>query len=88
MATGISRENEQFIRDAVARGKYESRTNVLDQAVALLRRHEELLAHVEIGTRQLREGQFTEYDDRTLLKFRDEIKTQGRQRKSAKGKRR
>jgi hypothetical protein len=87
MASGISRENEQFIQQAVASGKFEDRTRVLDAAVALFRRREELLTHAETGTRQLREGQFTEYDDRSLIKLRDQIKTEGRKRKSAKAKR-
>jgi Arc/MetJ-type ribon-helix-helix transcriptional regulator len=87
MASGISKENEQFVREAVASGAFHNRTAVIDAAVALFRRQKELLAHAEIGTRQLRDGRFTEYDDRGLIELRDQIKEEGRQRRArSKGK--
>ena len=85
--SSISRENERFIRQAISRGQFEDRAEALDAAVALLRRRQELIAHVEKGTQQLRRGQFTEYDDKSLAEFREQIKADGRRRKGSKKKR-
>ncbi len=53
-----------------------------DQAVELLRRRQELLDHIDEGTRQLRRGEGIEsHDDEELRAFFDCIQTEGMQRR-------
>jgi len=83
MSSTLSPENEQFIEQAVACGIFLDRGQALDVAVDLLRRRQELLDHIDEGTRQLRSGQYTEYDEAGLRQFFDEIIAEGMQRYEA-----
>jgi len=69
MSSDISPDNEQFIQLVVASGEFPTRGEALDKAVGLLRMRQELLAHIDEGTRQLRAGEYTEYgpDDQDKL---------------------
>lgn len=80
MSSGLSPENEQFLDRAVACGIFPGRTQAIDQAVDMLRKRQELLDHIDEGTRQLRSGQYTDYDDEGLRQFFEEVKTEGRRR--------
>jgi len=64
---------EAFVNLRVASGAYGSPQEVLSTAFGLLRRREELLAHIDEGTRQLRDGEFTEYGAADLEKFRADV---------------
>ncbi|NQU26177.1 MAG: hypothetical protein HQ567_33235 [Candidatus Nealsonbacteria bacterium] len=86
MSSGLSPDNEQFIQQAVELGTFHSREEALDQAVELLRKRAALLRHIDEGTRQLREGEYTDYDDEGLKEFFEEVKVQGRQRYEARKK--
>ena len=86
MSSGLSPDNEQFIQEAVELGTFHSREEALDQAVELLRKRAALLRHIDEGTRQLREGEYTDYDDDGLREFFEEVKVQGRQRYEARKK--
>jgi len=83
MSSNLSPENEQFIQHAVECGVFEDRAQALDRAVELLRRRQELLEHIDEGTRQLRAGQYTEYDEEGLRESFEEIKAEGRRRYKA-----
>jgi len=83
MATDLSQENEQFIDDQIANGSYGHRVEVLNDAVALLRQHQGVLAKIDEGTRQLRGGEYTEYDDDTLRARFLELKDRARKRVEA-----
>ena len=83
MSSDLSPENEQFIQHAVECGTFEDRAQALDQAVELLRRRQELLKHIDEGTRQLRSGQYTEYDQEGLREFFEDVKAEGRKRYEA-----
>ncbi len=83
MSTDLSPENEQFIQHAIQCGTFQDRVEALDRAVELLRKRQALLEHIDEGTRQLRSGEYTEYDDEGLKKFFDEIKAEGRKRYEA-----
>ncbi len=56
MATNLSPENEQFIQNAIAAGMYHNREEVLDRAVDLLKRREQLIRDVNLGIEQLENG--------------------------------
>lgn len=84
MSIGISPENEQFLQEAIELGSYASRDQALDEAVTLLKQRDELLRHIDEGTRQLRQGEGIELkDDEELRQFFEEIKAEGRRRYEA-----
>lgn len=49
MANEISPENEQFIQHELASGMYQNRTELLDEALRLLKRRRELQRDVQAG---------------------------------------
>ncbi len=83
MSSNISPENELFIQHAVETGLFHDRGSALDAAIDLLKRRLELLEHIDEGTRQLRSGQYTEYDEEGLDEFFDTVQRLGRQRYEA-----
>ena len=80
MSNEISQENEHFIQQVIEKGAYRDRTEVLDEAVELLKERRELLEHLDIGTQQLRNGEQTDFNDETLRELFDDIQTRGRER--------
>jgi len=84
MSSSLSPENEQFIRRAIDCGVFADRGQALDQAVELLRKRQELLWHIDEGTRQLRAGEGIELEgDDALWSFFNEIRTEGMRRREA-----
>jgi len=81
MSSGLSPENEQFIQHAVECGTFQSREQALDEAVELLKRRQQLLDHIDEGTRQLRNGEGIELrGEEELRAFFDEIRAEGMNR--------
>jgi putative addiction module CopG family antidote len=78
MSTLLSPANEQFICEAVATGRYRSRTEVLDRAVELLQRREALVGMVNEGVEQLNQGEFTEYDEQALDRFLEDNQSEAK----------
>jgi hypothetical protein len=84
MNTDLSSRNEQFIQYAVARGIFQDRNQALDEAVELLRRRQELLDHIDEGTRQLRSGEGIElFGEEALRAYFDRIHADGMKRREA-----
>lgn len=83
MNTDLSPENEQFIQHVVECGTFHSRGEALDEAVALLKRRQWLLEHIDEGTRQLEAGEYTDYDEEGLRRFFDEVQAEGLKRYEA-----
>ena len=88
MSTDLSPENEQFLQQVVAAGVFPDRGQALDEAVGLLRRRQELLAHIEESTQQLRSGDFLEFDQEGMRRFFNEVQTEGLARYEASRKQR
>jgi Arc/MetJ-type ribon-helix-helix transcriptional regulator len=80
MSAGLSPENESFIEQVVAAGVFPDRVHALDEAVALLKRRQEILAKIDRGTEQLANGDYVEFDDNGLRKFFDDLQARGRAR--------
>jgi Arc/MetJ-type ribon-helix-helix transcriptional regulator len=81
MSTDLSPQNEQFIEQVLTRGVFHNRTEALDEAVELLRRRQELLDHIDEGTRQLRNGEgITLRGEDELGAFFDGIQADGLRR--------
>ena len=69
MSSSLSSDSEAFIADAIARGAYRTREEVLEAGVDLLRHPDPLLKRIEEGRRQLDEGEYVEFDDEGLKQF-------------------
>jgi Arc/MetJ-type ribon-helix-helix transcriptional regulator len=78
MSNNLSSDNEAFINDAIARGAYRDRADVIDAGVDMLRRHEQLLARIDEGRRQLDEGEYVDFDDEGLKDLPEELKVRAR----------
>jgi antitoxin ParD1/3/4 len=57
MSTSLSPENEQYIQTAIAAGLYHDRAEILDRAVDLLKKREQLIRDVNLGIEQLEKGE-------------------------------
>lgn len=81
MSTDLSPRNEQFIQHVISRGVFHDREEALDEAVELLRRRQELLDHIDEGTRQLRGGEGIQlHGEEELQAFFDRIQAEGTER--------
>lgn len=78
MSSDISTDSEAYIADAIARGVYRNRADVIDAGLAMLRRHESLLAWIDEGRRQLDEGEYVELDDDGLKELMERLKERAR----------
>ncbi len=74
MSMTLPPDFEAYVNLRVASGAFRSPQEALDTAFDLLKRREELLAHIDEGTRQLRAGQYKEYGLADLEKFRADVK--------------
>jgi Arc/MetJ-type ribon-helix-helix transcriptional regulator len=83
MLTDLSGDNEAYIVDAIARGAFRSRTEVIDAGIDMLRKHEQLIAYLKEGRRQLDEGEYVEFDQEGLKQFFEQLKATAR--RAAKG---
>jgi Arc/MetJ-type ribon-helix-helix transcriptional regulator len=61
MSIVLPPEWEAFVNIRVASGAYASEQDVLRTTFDLLQRRDDLLTHIDEGTRQLRAGQYREY---------------------------
>jgi len=73
MAASISPDNERFLEQAVADGRFADRGEAIDEALRLLRRRDDLIRAVNAGVDQLDAGQYTEYDEAELDQFLADI---------------
>jgi Arc/MetJ-type ribon-helix-helix transcriptional regulator len=78
MSSDLSIDSEAFIADAIARGSYRDRADVIDAGLAMLKRHENLLAWIDEGRRQLDEGEYVELDDDGLKELAERLKERAR----------
>lgn len=80
---------KQFVLDQLAAGKYQSESDVVCDAIRLMRdrelRLETLRRDIDEGVNQLDSGDFTEIDSTAALEaFFGDIESRGQQRLSAK----
>lgn len=57
MSSDISPANEQFIQDALADGAYETRGQLIDEALELLKRRADVRQKIQAGIDQLDRGE-------------------------------
>ena len=82
MNISLSPELEKFVHDRVKSGKYNDASEVIAEALEVVRDEEgwdleELRREISIGAEQLRRGEYAEYDA-------EAIKAEGRARLAAK----
>ena len=84
----INDQHQDHIKRKIESGMYRTPDDVLATALTLLDEHDEGLVReledvsrsVQIGTDQLRKGQYTVYTDETLHELFDGVKQRGRER--------
>ena len=57
MSTEISADNQRYLEQAVARGIYRDRAAAIDEALALLKRRDQLRSDVRAGIEQADRGE-------------------------------
>ena len=79
---GLPVDLEDFIRQELARGKYQSEADLVAEAVRLLRererRLEELRKEIQPALEALDRGEYTEYDETSLRDMFEDVKARGR----------
>jgi putative addiction module CopG family antidote len=73
MSIVLPPEFEAFVNVRVASGAYSSEQEVLRTAFNLLQRRDDLLAHIDEGTQQLRAGQYQEYGENDRERFLSDV---------------
>jgi antitoxin ParD1/3/4 len=85
---GLPADLEQFVQQELARGKYQSRDEIIVEALTLFqeyeRRRQQLQADIQLGLDQLDRGEYTEYDEQGLDELFERIKTEGRKKLASK----
>jgi Arc/MetJ-type ribon-helix-helix transcriptional regulator len=84
MSSSLSNDSEAFIADAIARGAYRTREEVLEAGVERLRRPDPLIERLKEGRRQLDEGEFVDFDEAGLRQFFEQLKERARSAAEAK----
>jgi putative addiction module CopG family antidote len=73
MNAQLTSENEQFIQEQIAAGRYVSPDEVVNAGLEMLRKRQALLSFIDEGRRQLDEGEYTEYDEDGLRRRFEEL---------------
>jgi len=74
MSSELSPELNGLIAQELALGHYRTQQELLTEAVQLLSQRNALREQIAAGTRQLEDGQFTDYDSQSLRQRLDDLK--------------
>ena len=88
MNVSLTPRLEDFVKQKVASGLYNSASEVIREALRRLDEHdrvreiriEELRKQVAVGIAQLDRGEYTEYDEDSLKQMFEDVKIRGRER--------
>ncbi len=91
MNVSLTPDLAQRIQKKIEDGNYHSATEVIRAALFLLEEREErdrlkletLRTEIAIGSEQLKNGNYSEYDERSISTLIDEIQTEGRKKISS-----
>jgi predicted transcriptional regulator len=74
VSTNLPPELNRLIAQELALRHYRTEEELLTEAVGLLTQRNALREQIEAGTRQLKAGEFTDYDSQSLRARFDELK--------------
>jgi Arc/MetJ-type ribon-helix-helix transcriptional regulator len=83
MSSELSNENESFIQQQVAIGAFRDRTEAIEAGVELLRRQKWLLDRLAESQRQIRDGEYQDFDEEGLDQLFERLKERARHRTQA-----
>ncbi len=86
MQVSLPEDLHRFVANVVREGLFSNETEVLREALRLLRQREQFRRQVQAGVRQLDSGQFDEYGEEDSDRFLADIRT-ARERASARAER-
>ena len=75
MSTNFPPELNRLIAQELALGHYRTEEELLTEAVGLLIQRNALREQIEAGTRQLENGEYTDYDSQSLRQRFDDLKS-------------
>lgn len=75
MSTNLSPELNRLIAQELALGHYRTEEELLTEAVQLLTQRNALRDQIEAGTRQLKNGAYTDFDSQNLRERFDDLKS-------------
>jgi hypothetical protein len=75
MSTNLPPELNRLIAQELALGHYRTEEELLTEAVQLLTQRNALRDQIEAGTRQLENGEYTDYDPQALRERFDDLKS-------------
>ncbi len=74
MASDVSRENEDFIEQEIAAGRFRDRQEALNAGIGLLRQQRALTDRLAHSRRQLDQGEYVEFDSDSLRGLFNDLK--------------
>ena len=74
MDVSLFEDNQRFLDEGVARGRFLNHSAAVDEAVGLLRRREELIEEVNRGIAELNGGVAVEYSEVEFERFLADIR--------------
>ena len=83
MASDISRDNEQFIEQEIAEGRFRDRAEAIDAGIGLLRQQKALVNRLANSRRQLDNGECVELDSADLRQLFNDLKDRAREQTAA-----
>ena len=87
MEVRLTPDQEAFVRQGIAAGRYQNETDAIADALALWeereRRRAEILAEVDVVEATLARGEGRVYTDETLHEIVDGVKRRGRARQAS-----
>jgi Arc/MetJ-type ribon-helix-helix transcriptional regulator len=84
MSSELSSDNETFIQQQVALGTFRDRTEAIEAGVELLRRRKWLLDRLAESQRQIRDGEYEDFDEEGLRQLFERLKERATNRAQAK----
>jgi len=83
MSADLSPETESFIQQEIALGVYPDRAHAIEAGVDILRQKKWLRDRLAESQRQIRDGEYVDYDEDGLRLFFDRLKERATRRTGA-----
>jgi len=84
MSGELSSDSESFIQQQIQLGTYRDRADAIEAGVDLLRQRQWLLSRLAESQRQVRDGEYVEFDEDELNQLFERLKERATKRQEAK----